>query len=303
MYEPGHFVQVPGVVDSSGNPRTTRIFEPSLEHYLKHNHHHGPLGKVDASIDWCETNFAVCYFIAEFWNTLSNIFYVIIALWGLLMVFGRGYERRNALLFFGYFIIGIGSALYHGTLLFQFQILDELPMMIGVLTMVWSCLAMDPAVERKYKKELDYLGKFFTFGFLIYVYLHWKYAFVQVFQTLFGSFTLLSVYLVFREIGKPSTKTEVVGRKMGLTYVISILIAALCWIIDQVFCVELQKLALNPQLHAFWHFFTAVGCLAVGLFLIIRRSWYFGEEPRVEWALGGLMPYVVRGKIVNRKDF
>ena len=29
--------------------------------------------KITASVDWCEQNFAVFPFVAEFWNTLSSV--------------------------------------------------------------------------------------------------------------------------------------------------------------------------------------------------------------------------------------
>ncbi|GFS18432.1 alkaline ceramidase 3 [Elysia marginata] len=32
----------------------------------------GYWGKQTATLDWCEDNYAVSYYVAEFWNTLSN---------------------------------------------------------------------------------------------------------------------------------------------------------------------------------------------------------------------------------------
>ncbi|KAK3094993.1 hypothetical protein FSP39_008837 [Pinctada imbricata] len=37
----------------------------------------GLWGSPTATIDWCEENYKVTPFIAEFWNTLSNIFFII----------------------------------------------------------------------------------------------------------------------------------------------------------------------------------------------------------------------------------
>jgi dihydroceramidase len=33
----------------------------------------GPFGPLTASVDWCEENFAMSPFVAEFWNTISSV--------------------------------------------------------------------------------------------------------------------------------------------------------------------------------------------------------------------------------------
>jgi len=34
-------------------------------------------GHPTASIDWCEENYVVSYYIAEFWNTISNLAMIV----------------------------------------------------------------------------------------------------------------------------------------------------------------------------------------------------------------------------------
>ena len=36
--------------------------------------------------DWCENNYEVSYFIAEFWNTTSSLAIVVMGLFGIYMV-------------------------------------------------------------------------------------------------------------------------------------------------------------------------------------------------------------------------
>ena len=42
----------------------------------------GYWGPATATLDWCESNYVVSYYIAEFYNTLSNAAYLIAALVG-----------------------------------------------------------------------------------------------------------------------------------------------------------------------------------------------------------------------------
>jgi dihydroceramidase len=295
--EPGIWVRLPH------NEHETRIFESSLEKYLQNNDREGYSGPISATIDWCERNGAVTFLIAEFWNSLSNGFLFIVALWGLLMVASRGYETRHALLFGGYGIIAAGSFLYHASLTFHFQILDELPMMICIETLIWNCISINPAVERRYKKFFEWLADVFFLIFVVFCFLHWYFQFVKLFQTAFGVFMVVSATVMLREAWKQ--KTEVVGQKLASAYLGFMLLGVAVWLIDQIFCEHWQQTPhydVLPfcQFHAHWHFFTACACFAAGLFCVFRRAWYFGEEPRLEWAFG-FMPYVVRGKINHHK--
>ena len=84
-------------------------------------------GCQTATIDWCEPNYGVTYYIAEFWNTISNVAMVLLGAFGIWP--HPTVEARFALSYFALFFVGIGSAAFHMTLLYQCQLADELPMM------------------------------------------------------------------------------------------------------------------------------------------------------------------------------
>lgn len=83
-----------------------------------------------AAVDWCEPNYAVVPWIAEFWNTVSSVLIAAAGLFGLVRWWTcrEHYEARFAVCFAGLAIVGVGSTLFHGTLLKLPQASDELPM-------------------------------------------------------------------------------------------------------------------------------------------------------------------------------
>ena len=100
---------------------------------------------VTSDMDWCETNYAVVPFIAEFANTLSSLPVASFALHGMLHVYRQGFEWVYLLLYFSIVGVGLGSATFHGTLTWQGQAVDELPM-------VWTatlCLYASLTLTRK----------------------------------------------------------------------------------------------------------------------------------------------------------
>ena len=96
----------------------------------------GYWGDTTATLDWCEKNYEVScpisssftahkelvasmqvsWYIAEFWNTLTNLSMIIPPLWGIHKCLQRGLETRYLVGFFALLLVGIGSTMFHMTL-------------------------------------------------------------------------------------------------------------------------------------------------------------------------------------------
>ncbi len=87
-----------------------------------------------ATVDWCEPNYAVTPYVAEFWNATSSLWMVVLGGIGMALLANR---RRFHGMFAGLGLVGIGSAAFHGTLLRPAQALDELPMVFLSLHGAW----------------------------------------------------------------------------------------------------------------------------------------------------------------------
>ncbi|CAK9136534.1 unnamed protein product [Ilex paraguariensis] len=73
-------------------------------------------GPVTANTEWCEQNYVYSSYIAEFYNTISNISFILLALIGLVNALRQRFEKRFSVLHISNMILAIGSMMYHATL-------------------------------------------------------------------------------------------------------------------------------------------------------------------------------------------
>ena len=136
----------PAVIQHRGQPLL--IFEPEAD-YLTHNAAPGYWGPVASSIDWCEHNYVVTFYVAEWFNTVSNLIMLVLGLWGAFIALRHQLEHRFVICHLGIACIGAGSALFHGTLTHIGQQGDETPMVIATANWLLTLYFMDPAREAR----------------------------------------------------------------------------------------------------------------------------------------------------------
>lgn len=121
-----------------------------------------------ADVDWCEANYVVTPYIAEFWNTLSSLPMAMLGVYGAYQSISRGRESRFFWCFVLLAMVGLGSAAFHGTLLRPSQALDELPMIYTSLLGFWVLRYRHaPSDEgRKVAWGLGVYSLLFTFAYL-----------------------------------------------------------------------------------------------------------------------------------------
>ena len=250
----------------------------------------GVWGAPTSTVDWCEANYAVTPFVCEFFNTVSSL--AMVAAGGVGAFLHRGVFDRWMLIAFGLLgAVGLGSVAFHATLRFEFQLLDELPMLYLVTMLVY--LLMEPGPERRF-------GQWLPLALLGYVLLatlsdgltRGRVQFFA-FQVSFGAlelFCLLRVYLLSTE---PANREVRPLFKLGLTlYLVGILL----WFVDLRFCPYLSVGApalgfANPQFHAWWHILVSCGFYLLLLVIAYDRLRRRGAQPRVT-TVGRFLPIV-----------
>ena len=54
----------------------------------------GYWGEPTSTLDWCEKNYVVSYYVAEAWNTITNLSMIIPPIYGFISAYIQGIERR-----------------------------------------------------------------------------------------------------------------------------------------------------------------------------------------------------------------
>ena len=190
-------------------------------------------GKPDVSVSFCEEKYVVSDYIAEYYNTMSALSYVIV---GILF-----YRTRLKELSIIMILLGLGTALLHGTLRFYGQWLDEISMLI------LSFFIIKEIRKEKFNKRTSNL-------YLVTLILPY-FIFEKFFCYFFLVFCSLQIYIYL--IARKNLIAYSLEYYLIKSYSIILFISGVCWMLDQLFCEYVREY----QLHAVWHAGTALSLL------------------------------------------
>ncbi|CAF0756747.1 unnamed protein product [Brachionus calyciflorus] len=232
-------------------------------------------GNRTATIDWCENNYEITHYIAEFWNTISNLGLILFPLYGIYwslqhISYSNKYSTKHkkyfkiptSLLFchIGLSLVGIGSWMFHMTLLYPMQLLDELPMIFGTGILIYANYETILSIYNFKKKQRGHgdekktnLEKIFSMRPLImllitiycvgvaYIYLYiWKNPVFHEF-----AFALMTICVISENV----TLIRMLNLKKRM-YVLSFvyyMFGFLLWNIDNKFCSYLKLYRQNLE--------------------------------------------------------
>jgi len=223
-------------------------------------------GLPTASVDWCEQNYVVTWFVAEFWNTVSSLAMVAA---GLVGISTRWFAREIRVAFGLLSLVGLGSIAFHGTLRFELQMLDELPMLYLVTWLTWLLVETGPGRR---------LGRWFPVLLIAYVLLATAGATLSRGHTQFlafhFSFGALEVFCLLRVTWialRPENRPVRARFAIGLAaYATGVAI----WFVDLEACSRVSGL----QLHAGWHVLVSIGFFLLLGVISFDRQRRRGEE-------------------------
>ncbi|KAI1793116.1 alkaline phytoceramidase [Ganoderma leucocontextum] len=233
---------------------------------------HAFWGPVTATLDWCEVNYQFSRYIAEAANSFSNLFTIGLAAYGATQSVTEKLPPRYLVGYAGFALVGLGSFIFHATLLFEAQLMDELPM---VYVASYCCaILFDTARGFDLRKSnASQLGAIFTVFNVLFT---WSYYVSRnpvyhqvVFATLMFTTTFRTVHLLrIGEVSKrlPQAQRSTIARLFSSgagTFAFGFLI----WNLDNVFCSNITRwkqtvgwpAAFLLEGHSWWHILTATG--------------------------------------------
>jgi dihydroceramidase len=219
-----------------------------------------------ADMDFCEPNYTTSHLVAEFWNTITSIPIIFVGVFGMVLCHVQQLGGEQMLSYAMVGVIGLGSFLFHATLMRTGQVLDEVPMLWATLVLVYTIyhhtldrsrrkLRGDPT---RMTSRLKLVGAgmlayaaaatcvYFTTGFLFFV-------------IAYGVSVLVTFLLALSSFFSASSSVGDQPRRMlvcaGMVYGGGFL---LLWLPGEVLCHRIPIIERLP-LHALFHLTSAAG--------------------------------------------
>lgn len=234
-----------------------------------------------STIDWCELNYEVSHYIAEFFNSTSALlfFLLTLGLW-----FDAAYRRHNLfrlptryLCNYAWLaLVALGSALFHATLKYEMQLLDELPMLYGMAQGFYCAL---PEPSGIWAVMLIGVNAAFTLHYLWARDAFWHEIMFALSTTLLVLAYLRQALSLLKSDDKKSIKIKgakqalwILGK--GLTMVLT---GFAFWLWENGNCGVLtdyksflgMPAALALEFHALWHLLSYAGVLYLQTGLVV----------------------------------
>lgn len=211
-------------------------------------------GPRTANIDWCEENYEVSWYVAEFYNTISNLAMILPAIYGVIVSSRNGFEKRFTMLHVMFLLVGLGFTVFHMTLKHSSQLLDEVPMIWGSCYMGY-CMAM---VREKPGAVSRPIAVFLTTYCVTFLVVYLIVPNPLVFQTMYGTVVVGMILQALRTLQLQHSYQVV---SLYVASVLFYLAGFILWNLDNHQCPTLVYFrsylphSLRPllQLHAWWH--------------------------------------------------
>lgn len=257
----------------------------------------GYWGIPTSTIDWCEENYVVSPYIAEALNTLTNSVFIALAAFSIYHAYKNKLEPRFIFIGTGFMLVGIGSWLFHMTLRYHFQLLDELPMIYATCIPFWSVFS-----EFKTRREsvMVGIGIFMAANLLTLIYLYFKDPTIHQ-----ASYGILNALIIFKSISLSREHVRVPKAKTQLNrtmiFGVSIFILGyVLWNLDIHLCSNVRAVRRDWGMpygfilegHGWWHILTGTGVYFYLVYMEYLRCFLSGIDKFYRFKWVGFLPTV-----------
>lgn len=239
-------------------------------------------GPVTSTIDWCEPNYLATRFVAEPFNTLSNLSFILLGIAGAVHELrDRNLQISYLTLFASLAFIGISSLFFHASLTIWAQQADE-------LSMVWHLLLYFHLINTKDQINVNPIWGMMLIGYcILFSIVHMTFKTTTLFQIHFGVLLALLLARIYKDYHQVYFTRA--GKFVLLEAVVAALLGFGLWIFDYHYC-ELSLTYLYPlNGHVFWHIFMGIAAYDLIVTLKILESARLGQPLDVSFKM--LIPF------------
>jgi len=261
-----------------------------------------------STVNWCENDYAVTPYIAEFWNTVTSIFILFSALYWYIpnkKLYKNSNQQSAVKIFWSMIVVSIGTCLFHGTLLYKYQLIDEMPMLVISMEYVAFLINLKTSQSVFSKKTIHSLQCLIKTGGVVFYIIPFMYFFTPFAQVLSFHITLkvfeISLICLLIFLSKSLHKTmyckifdqplhhynlitnpkfnesqsvlkEYLDNRRRMSNHIKYGIffystSVFMWLIERLFCNKVEFL----QLHAWWHILSSAGMYHLNMIITFHN--------------------------------
>ena len=290
-------------------------------------------------MQWCEEDYYVSYYCAEIINSWTNLMFIYLSFRGVKSCWKHGHDTVFTVAYLGYFLVGFGSFMFHATLQYPWQLVDELNMIYTTCLMAYASLSYARPVGVQIL-----LGIFLIvlcLGITLY-YHHIQdptfhqnvYAAMTVFIVFRSAYSMESTLRPYFRRSTEQHRLEKKGQKLPVptkaendyengrdreilknmwilvAYGVTIFLSGFAiWGVDNVYCSSLRRWRRQIGMpwgfflagHGWWHLMTGIGAYCYIVWGIHLRHVLNGDQDKYQmvWPNLWTLPEIVRVESKN----
>jgi len=247
-------------------------------------------GPVDAMHQFCEAKYVATPYVAEFWNAFSNIPLFICP--GIFCLYrGRNqFDFRLMFLWANMVIVGIGSFMFHASMRFKWEMFDEVPMLMFILSGLLTKDDTHACMSGRWKIVVHSVCLILATGGM---YMYLAMGVYEIFLHTFTILVLIDAAVLFVCTREPDKRGSHVARSLLYAYAVTMVSGKVIWEAEVQFCPPGSGGSLS-LLHVLWHFFAGLASYFGGLADVHIRYAALGvgtavDTPTQRWPLVGIV--------------
>ncbi|EKD12772.1 uncharacterized protein L3040_006925 [Drepanopeziza brunnea f. sp. 'multigermtubi'] len=237
--------------------------------------------------EFCEMDYYITPYIAEFISVLTNVGYISLGIRGIRNNHRNSNDQVVNLCYGNLIFVGVGSALYHMNLKYFTQMIDEASMLYATAAILYGSLSITMGSTSRKS-----LATFLTGVIIAASIAHFIICDVQTFRRTFlvMLFTNLGQCIWLFSSRVPDVGVKRAARCLALYGTCSFILGFSLWDIDNKFCAQLtharalvgMPLGFLTELHGWWHLWTGVGTYHFIVFIEYLRTYIKAVEEAEE---------------------